>query len=191
MGDKAKILFGLVDLYFKTWESGLAHPVASNALVTTGWTPFGFQSEDGLSEDLTVEVEDLPVPNVKGSSDDMVVEEGGTVTFAVKDGGLLEEAMGLRGATYAAGAIAGTDENTMGFGGKAADDGFISIMAVGRTRGGLDQARVFWKCRPAAGKGRTYKHKGVTLTEFNLKLYTDTSQAANEQIMKAAEITEA
>lgn len=191
MGDKTKIIVGLADIYIKTWESELAHPVASNALVTTGWTQLGFQSEDGLTEELTVEVEDLAAPNVKGKADDIVIDEGGTITFGVKDAGLLTEAMALRGATYTAGAVAGTNENVMGFGGKTGDEGFIAVAVVGKTRGGLDVCRCFWKCRPSVSKSRSYKHKGVSLVEFSLTCFVDTSQTAGEQIMKAAEITEA
>ena len=191
MANANEILVGLVDIYYKAYDA-TNNPISSdNTISWSGWTQLGYQSEDGLTDTVSTEVLEIEIPDVNAHSDQIITLQTCEFTFSLMENDLAQAALAMPGSTYTAGTL-GDKEHKLGIGGKTAEDSFYSWGFVGLDRAGLSKVIFYPKAKASAGSmGRAHQKKGLSLRDFNMKAYIDTTGTAGQQLRIEYAITSA
>lgn len=177
-----------------TVRSGSAITITSvdvNFTVTdlTTWVKLGYQAEDGASQQISTEHYDLMVPEIGGEIDSMIIKQTGTVDIMLLEGDAAQMKYAIPGATYTAGTVPGTNENTVGVGGGSVT--FYSLAIEGEDRSGRAVVYFYPKVRAEGPIDLKHVNNGVTTVPFRFKAFNVPTRTAGEQLWKMYHITTA
>lgn len=187
MGDITKILTGPVDIYVIAYGT-TNDPVTANAVDWTGWTQLGFQTEDGLDWEYTAEWLDIIVAAHNAPVKRELIGEALMAKFSLQECSLDQLQYAIAGATYAAGAVAGTNPNLMTVGDKTGivpvSFGFEGIAPTGEALVGFIP-----RVDPTGAVAMGYKKGSVREIPFEFTAQADTSRATGQTLGLLWELT--
>src|SRR5690606_36110147 len=127
-------------------------PVSNNAIDLTGWTQFGFQTEDGVTINYEAEFLEEKVQEFNDFVIRELVGEMLQVNFNLKEADLEQMALAIPGATYTEGATPGTNPNVLKIG-DPSDPSLVeySLAVRGKASTGANNLLLFFPKMTAVG----------------------------------------
>jgi len=185
----ANILTGPVDFYVKSY-SAAGDPVTGNAVGWTGWTQLGFQTEDGVDIEYAPEFFDIKVHSYNAVVKKILIGEALKVRFNLMECDLAQMVHAMTGATYTAGALAGTNPNLLSLGDKATIvEKMIGFEGIAIT--GAELVGFVPKVVAMGTVAVKHQKAGVRTIPFEFDALADTTRSAGQTLAMLWEITEA
>jgi hypothetical protein len=188
LGGWQKVLYGLVKIFIKPYAEG-NDPVTANAADWSNWKELSLIAPDGMSYKLNRKGKAVTVQALGQVDDQNAGEDSAQVQCAIEQSCLEAMQYAMAGLTYTAGAVPGTNPNTLGFGGGS--ESFYQVAFEGENLGGQTMIYHFPKCKATGALDQKFKVGEVAVTPYEWTAMVDPSRPEGERVFKAFELTEA
>ncbi len=186
----ANILAGAAEVYHKILTSAApVSPMTGNVVSWTSWTQWKALTEDGCNLEYEQEFVRVLQDEYNTAVKMFLVGESMKLNFVVNETALSQIVNMLAAATYTAGAIPGTNPNTLTVGGGTMREMSVGLEGIAST--GQELVVYVNKVVAISKIGVPFKKRGVRLVQCELEAMCDTAATDGARLATIYEVTKA